>query len=448
MATAPHTTPYHSNRIREGRRLFSIPGGRTNRLDFILDQTIGHQSYHREQSEERGRRSSNRQVVPLTLCLYSQMSAGFFKGHFHPPATDKPTKNLQRRMIKIGRKQRLRIKLTQRIADQHPTDRGRHIPAAVPDGGLGVDFHFALLPAVPMIDLKLRPLRFRIVQYLLRRRAARAFHTWASILPGFSFGRRVVKLGVQTQPRDQIDSWRAADKIKQIQDGETAIANEDKISIRQPAGNQLNDLPGAIRQPLMPTPTLRVITLRWAQHCQEWQSPNTTRPRNVDQEHRAQPTEPTRLDEVGVRGANRVPVDSLGFDLMPAAAFDRVVDPDDQFAARRKGRDQNSQQHLSGLKRRPSRAIEHSMIVLKALVLTVARHAQTGGDSSFSDSENGPDQQGFRVFPDRFGEKRRELYNQGQQFGRQCWHQKDSFWRRCLSQLMRPAVTFSKIQIG
>src|SRR5215470_1765924 len=199
MATAPQTMPYHSNRIREGRRLFFIPGGRTNRLDCLLDQTIGHQSYHREQSEERGRRSSNRQVVPLTLCLYSQMSASFFKGHFHPPAADEPTQDLQRRMIKIGRKQRLRIKFTQRIANQYPTDRDRHISAAVPDRRVSVDFDLALLPAVPMIDLGLRPPRFTIVQDLLWRRTARSFDSRVSGLPRPAFGRGVVKLRVQAQ---------------------------------------------------------------------------------------------------------------------------------------------------------------------------------------------------------------------------------------------------------
>ena len=86
-----------------------------------------------------------------------------------------------------------------------------------------------------MIDLDLRPLRFRIVEYLLWRRAARAFHSWASSLPGFSFGGWVVKLGVESQPSDQIYSWSAADKIKQIQNGETAVADEDKMPIRQPS---------------------------------------------------------------------------------------------------------------------------------------------------------------------------------------------------------------------
>src|SRR5215813_13823899 len=243
MATAPQTTPYHSNRIREGRHLLFVPGSGSNRVDLGIDQPDSHQRKHREQSEKRRYCPSNCQIDPLTLCLNSQMSVSFFKDHFHPPTADEQTQNLQRRMIKIDRKQRLRIKFTQWIANQYPMDRDWHISAAIPDRRVGVNF---------------------------------------------------------------------------------------------------------------------------------------------DQEHRAQPTETTRLNEVGVRGANRVAVDAFGFDLLPAAAFDRVVNPDDQFAPRSDGRDQHSQQHLRGLKRRPPRAIEHTMIALKALVLTVACHAQIGSDSSFA----------------------------------------------------------------
>ncbi|HEY8459337.1 MAG TPA: hypothetical protein VIM99_03100, partial [Blastocatellia bacterium] len=49
-----------------------------------------------------------------------------------------------------------------------------------------------LLPAVPLFDLDLRPLRFRIVEYLLWRRAPRPFDPWSSGLSLLAFGRRVV----------------------------------------------------------------------------------------------------------------------------------------------------------------------------------------------------------------------------------------------------------------
>src|SRR5215510_12894621 len=163
MVTAPQTTPYNRNGVREGRLSLRIPSSGANKLDLPFDQAVGHQSHQREQAKKRWRRPSNRQVAPLSLRFYSQMRPRLFETYFHSPTTHEPTQNLQRRMVEVGRQQRLRLKLTQRITDQYPTDRDRYIPAAVPDGSLGVDFDLALLPAVPMIDLDLRPLRSRIV---------------------------------------------------------------------------------------------------------------------------------------------------------------------------------------------------------------------------------------------------------------------------------------------
>lgn len=122
-----------------------------------------------------------------------------------------------------------------------------------------------------------------------------------SSLPGFSFGGRIVKLGVQSQPRDQIYSWSAADKIKEIQNGETAVADENKISIRQPSSDQLDDLPGAIGQPLMPALPPLIIALGWAQNRKERQSLDAARPRDLDQKHRTQPAESARFDEMRLR---------------------------------------------------------------------------------------------------------------------------------------------------
>src|SRR5690349_18758029 len=130
-----------------------------------------------------------------------------------------------------------------------------------------------------------------------------------------------------------------------------------------------------------------------------------------------------------LRRADRITIDALGFDLRPAPTFDRVVDPNDQFTTRSKGRAQHSQQHLSGSKRRPTRAIEHAVIILIALVLAVARHAQTSGDGPFADGQNGADQQGLGAFPNLVGEKRRKFYNHRQQLGRQYWHTEDLSWR-------------------
>jgi len=209
MATAPQTTPYDRNPVRECRLLFFVPGGRPNRLYLCLDQPVGHQGDYREQSEQRRRCPRYRQVVPSPLSFYSKMRPSLFKGHFHSPTADEPTQNLQRRKPEVGGQQRLRLKFTRRISDQYPADRDRQVSAAIPDRRVGVDFCFALLPAIPMTDLDLRPFRFAIVERLLRRRAARAFYTWAAHLPGLRLGAKEGPLacrpdGVSCRPSDFI----------------------------------------------------------------------------------------------------------------------------------------------------------------------------------------------------------------------------------------------------
>src|SRR5262245_54679630 len=155
MAAAPQTTPYDRYRIRESWSLLFVPGGGANWLDLGLDQLVSHQRNHREQSEKYRRRPSNRQIVPLPLRLYSQIGPRLFECPFHPPASHEPIQDLPRRMLESGRQQRLRFKLAHRIADQHQTDRDWHTSATVPNGSLSIDFDYALLPAVPMIDLDL-----------------------------------------------------------------------------------------------------------------------------------------------------------------------------------------------------------------------------------------------------------------------------------------------------
>ncbi|HEY8459120.1 MAG TPA: hypothetical protein VIM99_02000 [Blastocatellia bacterium] len=87
------------------------------------------------------------------------------------------------------------------------------------------------------------------------------------------------------------------------------------------------------------------------------------------------------------------------------------------------------------------------MIVLKALVLALARHAQAGGDGSFANGQNSPDQQVFCALPNLFGEKRRELYNQARQLGRQRQQLKASLGKSGLH-LTPSTDTFSKIKNG
>src|SRR5262249_803836 len=238
-----------------------------------------------------------------------------------------------------------------------------------------------------------------------------------------------------------------AHTVNQSKTAKAAMAHENHISTRQEACDQLNDLPGAIGQPLMPTLALGVVSLRWAKHSQEWQPPDATGPGDLNQQHATQPPQPTCLDKVRVRGANRIAVDPFGLDLLAAPSFDRVVDPNDQFAAGRKSGDQQAQQDPARAQRRPSRPVQDPMVVDEAFLLAQPHDTQTSGHSSSAKRQDGSDQQDFGMLPDRLGEQGRKLYNQRQQLGRQCSQLKTSLGKSGL-QLRLSAVVFSKIKNG
>src|SRR5262245_20844729 len=140
-------------------------------------------------------------------------------------------------------------------------------------------------------------------------------------------------------------------------------------------------------------------------------------------------------------------IDTFGFDPIAAPPLNRIVEAQDQFASRGEGRNQQSQQDPAGFQGRPSRTVQDSMVVGEASFLAQPHDTQAGGHSSFARRQDRSDQQDFGVLPNWLGEQRRKLYNQGQQFGRQCQQLKTSRGKSGL-QLTRSADSFSKIKNG
>src|SRR5215470_4433422 len=68
--------------------------------------------------------------------------------------------------------------------------------------------------------------------------------------------------------------------MQQRKDRQTAVTDKDQRTIRQPACEQPDDLPGSLGQFLMPSPPFLMVALRGAQDCQERQAPNRTGPRH------------------------------------------------------------------------------------------------------------------------------------------------------------------------
>jgi hypothetical protein len=57
------------------------------------------------------------------------------------------------------------------------------------------------------------------------------------------------------------------------------------------------------------------------------------------------------------------------------------------------------------------------VIILEALVIAFAHHAQASSHGSFANCQNRANQQGLSIFPDGPGKQRLKLYDEGQQFG-------------------------------
>src|SRR5215470_11883504 len=365
MATAPQTTPYSRDGIREGRPLLCIPGSGANRLDLPFDQPIGHQRDQREQTEKHWCGTCDSRVAPLSLSFYPEMRSGFFKGHLHTPTSHEPGQYLQWRMIGLSRNKRLWVVFALRNANQHPTNRNWLMSRFVPDTGFTIDFDFSLTAAVPILDLNFCPRRLRIIQTLLRARAASALHSRPPILSEFARRSRVPQLSVHAQSRNQAGLWRATDTAEQIQRRKTAVPNKDQLSIGQPASDQLNDLPGPLSQTLMPASAFGMVAFRRTQNRQERQSPDRLGPRDLDQQHTAKPTQATGFDEMRMGRSHRVAVDTFGFNFGAAPPLDRVINSKDEFPLGCKCGHQQAQQDLASRQSRPSRSIQDSMIVLK-----------------------------------------------------------------------------------
>jgi hypothetical protein len=131
-----------------------------------------------------------------------------------------------------------------------------------------------------------------------------------------------------------------------------------------------------------------------------------------------------------MRGTNRIAVDPFGFDLFPAPSFDRVVDPDHQFAAWRKSGNQQAQQDAAHRQGRPASPIQDPVVVDETFLLAQPHDPQTSGHSSSAKLQDCSGHQDFGMFPNRIGEQGRKFYNLRQQLGRQCLQFEDLSWKK------------------
>src|SRR5215212_4782723 len=159
----------------------------------------------------------------------------------------------------------------------------------------------------------------------------------------------------------------------------------------------------------MPSAPLGGITLGGSQNREEGQGPHPRSPRDLHQQHHANPPQSAALDEGFVGGTDRVAVNALCGDPLTPASLQHLLDANYQgtpFGHERLN--QRSQQHSADLKTRPASTAEDSVVTVEALVLVQAHRPQRRADRSPTRSEDRADQKQLGVLEDSLREQWRE----------------------------------------
>jgi hypothetical protein len=98
----------------------------------------------------------------------------------------------------------------------------------------------------------------------------------------------------------------------------------------------------------------------------------------VNQQLCGQPAQTAGLDEVSLRGANRIAVDAARADFLPPAPLDGIVDANHHGGVRaQESGDQQAQQPACDGTRRPySLVVEHTMVDWEIGLLLTAKNTQ------------------------------------------------------------------------
>jgi hypothetical protein len=106
---------------------------------------------------------------------------------------------------------------------------------------------------------------------------------------------------------------------------------------------------------------------------------------------------------VGAAAAHGVAVDTASGDARPPAAFERLVQAEDERACGQKRGHEVAQQHVAGGAGAPPGPAQDSVVLVPAGLLAQAHDAQGRRDRAFAGGQDGPKQQELRVSEDAAG---------------------------------------------
>ncbi len=213
----------------------------------------------------------------------------------------------------------------------------------------------------------------------------------------------------------------APDGGNQVERGEARVGDDDDPALRQPAPGLEDRLARPVRQLLVPPAAFGAPSLRGRQYRQEGQGPAPLDPGDGDHDHEREPSQPTRLDEVAVGRANRVPIDAAGGDLRSPASLDRVIDADHDRAVGQERLDNHRQELARDGAAVPARPAQNVVIACKTGSGPKPHDAQGRAHRALAGRQYRASHEHQHVIPNRRGEEAAEGGHERDQ-GR--WHER------------------------
>src|SRR4051794_8095760 len=134
--------------------------------------------------------------LEAVLPTHPEVPTSLFEGGLHPPSANKPAQDVDRRGLRVGAEEGLRLLLATWVAHQHPADR--HPCAAVrPECGAGGDIEAAGAVAIPAINSNPAPTRAPVAQALGQAGLPRPLHWRPTSPPGPTEGGGGGQAGLQ-----------------------------------------------------------------------------------------------------------------------------------------------------------------------------------------------------------------------------------------------------------
>ena len=312
----PQVAAHQGDGVDEGRRRFVVPGRSTLDHGVAFLQRVGGQGDPGKESQQDRRGAGDGQVGPLALGLHAQMGPHLLKSDLQLPAQHEPFQDLRRVCRRVGAQQGLGREGALWVSDQHPANAHRGFARAVPDCGLGGEFHSAGGAVVPA-HRGAGPGYLRLVSSrgLLKERFQRgsscALQRWAAVLTRLTGWRGRIEGGIQAQSGDQGNGFRQGlAAVQQVEHSVAVVPHQHQRPLRQPAAQLQDHLACPVGELLVPTSSLLIVPRRWRQHREHRQGPMASRPGHLAQPHQGDPAQTTGFDHLGAAGTHRITVNA------------------------------------------------------------------------------------------------------------------------------------------